>query len=187
MNLEQIAPIVEQIIKDTLQERRYPFGNTIKGIGNKIASGRLRDSITVNAVQNGNEQTLEITGAAYGNFVDLGRVAGRKDVPISAIMQWIGEKGIGIRNEKGQFVKGHSSFKKQYKNAKETGGILNLAFAIQKNIQKFGIRNYGEAGQGFIAASLQNLQNNRNLMSLLEETSLNELKSIIDKNFNTIE
>ena len=48
MDLEKIAPIIEQIIKETLEAKRYPFGFAkFQGTGNKVASGKLRDSVNV--------------------------------------------------------------------------------------------------------------------------------------------
>jgi len=182
MDLQVIAPVVEQIVKDTLRQRRYPFGNKITGVGNKVASGTLVDSVRVLPVRNGDQETLEIDIAAYGNFVDEGRQSGKQMVPVSAIMQWLLEKGIGIRDERGRFVKGHGKTRKSHKTAKKTGDILPIAFAIQKNIQKFGIRP-----AGFVQKSLENIQNNEKVINLLEQQSMNELLNIINTKFNTTE
>ena len=182
MNLEAIAPLIEQIVKDTLRERRYPFGRKITGVGNKIASSTLVNSVKVLPVKNGDQETLEIDIAAYGNFVDEGRQQGKPFVPITAITQWLTEKGIGIRDERGRFVKGHGKTRQSHKTAKKEGGILPIAFAIQKNIQKFGIRP-----SGFIQAFLENIQNNQKIMDLLEQQTMNELLNIINTKFNTIQ
>ncbi|CAB5212689.1 hypothetical protein UFOVP187_43 [uncultured Caudovirales phage] len=182
MDLNVIAPLVEQIVKDTLRQRRYPFGRKITGVGNKIASSNLVNSVKVLPVKNGDQETLEIDIAAYGNFVDDGRQPGKKMVPISAITQWLTEKGIGIRDERGRFVKGHGKTRQSHKTAKKEGGILPIAFAIQRNIQKFGIRS-----AGFVQASLENIQNNDKIINLLEQQSMNELLNIINTKFNTTE
>ena len=48
MDLEKIAPIIENILKKTLEQKRYPFGFAkYKGVGNKVASGKLKNSISV--------------------------------------------------------------------------------------------------------------------------------------------
>ena len=185
MNLEVIAPVIEQIVKDTLREKRYPFGTTVTGIGNKIASGTLVDSVQVVAAQEGQNQVLDINIAAYGNFVDLGRAPGRNRVPVEAIKIWMEEKGIGVRDVRGRYVQGHRKRAKSYKTGQE--GIYPIAFAIQKNIQKFGIRPHGQPDMGFIAAALNNMENSTKLISLLEETTLNELLTIINTKFNTTE
>ena len=58
MNLERLTPIVEQVFKQVLSENRYPFG--VKGgKGNKVASGRLRDSIKAVATK---DNTIIVLG-----------------------------------------------------------------------------------------------------------------------------
>ena len=149
MNLEEITPIIEKIVKDTLRERVYPFGgrqnSLYSGLSNKVSSGNLLNSVKVNIQKQDDFTGIEIDIAAYGMFVEEGRMPGKK-VPVSAIMQWLGEKGINVRNEKGRFVKGNRKFKKEYEEAKSNGKILPAAFAIQKSIEKFGIRasNFSE-------------------------------------------
>ena len=68
---------------------------------------------------------LEVEYMDYFKYVNLGRRKGGKYVPIKALLDWIKIRGIRRRDEKGRFVKGNQ---------------LSLAFAIQKNIHKFGIR-----------------------------------------------
>jgi hypothetical protein len=179
MNLEAIAPIIEKIVKDTLKERKYPFGHKVTGIGTKVASGNLVNSIRVNVTRNtNNEKTLEVVIPGYGQFVDQGRMAGDTPVPISAIMQWLSEKGIGIRDETGKFVKGHGETKRKYDRANKTGKVLPIAFAIQKGIEKWGIRR-----TGFVQESLNRLADNRKIMDLLENQTMQDLLNKINTNF----
>ena len=183
MNLEAIAPIIEKIVKDTLKERRYPFGFQGRtGLSNKVASGTLVNSVKVNVKNNNNINSLEIDIANYGNLVDEGRLPGKNGIPVEAIKIWLQEKGIGVRDERGRFVKGHGKTRQSHKTVKKEGGILPIAFAIQKNIQKFGIRP-----SGFVQASMENIQNNQKIMDLLEQQTMNELLNIINTKFNTIQ
>ena len=82
-----------------------------------IASGELLQSIriVVKEVVNG----IEIEGRflKYGVYVDRGRKAGTKKVPIDAILRWIRVKGIDLRGKR----------------------EVSVAFAIQHSIFKNGI------------------------------------------------
>jgi hypothetical protein len=120
MNLEEIAPIIEAIIKETLAQKRYPFGfDKIKGTGNKIASGKLYNSVTVTTAKTNDADIINIEMAEYYQWVQSGRLPRKNFVPINALLSWIKSRGIRGRDKKGRFIKDKS-----------------LAFAIQKNINK---------------------------------------------------
>ena len=127
MNLESIKPIVEQIVKDTLLERRYEYGFPAKGVSNKKATGGLVNSIKVVQIKENNTDILrvEMKDPNY-KFVEEGRAKG-KYVPIKAILKWMAQRGIGIRNEKGQFVK-------------DDAARTAAAFRISNSIRVNGIR-----------------------------------------------
>jgi hypothetical protein len=181
MHLQEIAPIIEQIFKDNLKQRKYPFGNKITGIGNKIASGTLYNSVKVNVTQmQQNDASLEISFDAYGEFVSEGRLPNKRKVPISAIMQWLQEKGIGVRDERGRFVKGHSRTRKKIKNANQKGEALPIAYAIQTNIYKFGIRR-----TGWIENSYLQVVNSEKIMNLLGDDAMQDLLNILNENLKT--
>ena len=126
MDLEKIAPIIETIMKKTLEQKRYPFGFAkFKGTGNKVASGKLRDSIKVVTKKvNEDETIIQVISEDYAQWVQSGRPPGKKGVPISKLEQWIKDRGLQGRDKKGQFIKRRS-----------------FAFAIQNNIKKFGIKD----------------------------------------------
>jgi hypothetical protein len=173
MNLEAIAPIIEKIVKDTLRERRYPFGHQGRsGLSNKVASGTLVNSVKVNLIQTNNVQTLELDIAGYGQFVNDGRVPGKKGIPLSAIMQWLNEKGIGVRDERGRFVKGHKEMAKSLKS----NDIHPIAYAIQKSIERFGIRS-----SGWIPIAMGKIQESQKIMGLLEGQAMADLIKIIEQ------
>ena len=125
MDLEKIAPIIEKIMKDTLEQKRYPFGFAkFKGVGNKVASGKLRDSISVKVVKvNEGESIIQVLTAEYAQWVQSGRLPGKKGIPVDALEKWIKERGLTGRDKKGRYIKRRS-----------------FAFAIQSNIKKFGIK-----------------------------------------------
>jgi hypothetical protein len=160
MDLEKIAPIIENILKKTLEQKRYPFGFAkFKGVGNKVASGKLRNSIKVNVVQKPNHSgIIEVLAEQYAQWVQSGRLPGKKGVPISAIENWIKSRGIKGRNKKGQFITNRS-----------------FAFAIQNNIKKFGIRP-----SNFLDVALETIGNDPKIMELLGDEAYEELINLIE-------
>ena len=121
--LSKFGELFTQYIKEEIEKKQYPYGNPVKGMGDKVASGKLLNSIQYSVdVQNG-DPTLVISYIDYFENVNLGRRKERKKVPISALVDWIKIRGIQGRNKKGRFIP-----------------RLSLAFAIQTNIYKFGIR-----------------------------------------------
>lgn len=159
MDLEKIAPILESIMKKTLEEKRYPFGFAkFRGVGNKVASGKLRDSISVNVVKvNEGETVIQVLSEEYAQWVQSGRLPGKKGVPISALEKWIKERGLTGRDKKGRFIKRRS-----------------FAFAIQSNIKKFGIRP-----SNFLDVVLETVANDPKIMELLEDGAYEELIDLI--------
>jgi hypothetical protein len=159
MDINRIAPVIKEVLQDTLSEKRYPFGfSKNRGIGDKVASGRLRDSVDVNVSQNRGNEVIEIYMESYGPFVQSGRLPGKKGVPISAIEQWIKDRKLLGRNKKGRFITRRS-----------------FAFAIQQNIKKFGIRP-----SNFLDISIQKLENDPRIIESLEESTFEELVNILE-------
>lgn len=169
MDLQRLAPIIEQIFKQVLSEQRYPFGNPgVKGLSNKVASGTLRNSIQ--AIQTDRE-TILILGPGglplnqtYGDGdkstgnINLGRRIGGKKVPINVLENWITQRGLVGRDKKGRFMTKRS-----------------FAFAIQTNINKFGIR-----ATNYIEIALDTLEQNRQLIEMVEQITVEEIIDIIE-------
>ena len=111
-------------IKKQIATRQFPYGNPQSGVGDKIASGMLYDSIQgeVEIGTDGNAYAV-LSYAEYFPYVNRGRKKEAKRVPIQALLEWIKIRGIKGRDKKGKFIKN-----------------MNLAFAIQTNIFKYGIR-----------------------------------------------
>lgn len=122
--LNKFGELFTQYIKEEIQKKQYPYGNPVKGMGDKVASGKLLNSIDydIETDTQGNP-ILVISYIDYFENVNLGRRKERKKVPISAILDWIKVRGLQGRNKKGRFIP-----------------RLSFAFAIQTNIYKFGIR-----------------------------------------------
>jgi hypothetical protein len=127
--LNKFGELFTQYIKEEIEKPQFPYapgyngGGNQRGFANKVASGRLLNSIQYSVdVQNG-DPTMVISYIDYFDNVNLGRRSKRKKVPISAILDWIGIRGIDGVNNRGEAMP-----------------RLSLAFAIQTNIYKFGIK-----------------------------------------------
>ena len=160
MNLEAIAPILEQIIKESLEEKRYPFGfANYKGVGNKVASGRLRDSVSVEVKQAAQGvNIISVMMEEYYQWVQSGRLPNKRYVPIGALISWIKSRRLKGRNKKGRYITDKS-----------------FAFAIQKNINKFGIRP-----SNFLDVSLEKIENDVRITELIGDASYEELINLIE-------
>lgn len=158
MDLNAIAPILEDIIRQSLYEKRYPFGfANYRGIGNKVASGTLARSIEVQVKENGNRTELQVLMEEYGQWVQSGRVPGKGYVPVGSLIKWIKERGLKGRNKKGKFITDKS-----------------FAFAIQKNIRKFGIRP-----ANFLDVSMEKIMADERITDLLGEAAYEDLINTI--------
>jgi DNA-binding ferritin-like protein (Dps family) len=122
--LNEYGKLFTGYLKKEIQKRQFPYGNPERGLGDKVASGKLLNSIDYEVItgSDGNP-TLEISYIDYFENVNLGRRREKKKVPINALLNWIKVRGLKGRNKKGQFIPN-----------------LSFAFAIQTNIFKFGIR-----------------------------------------------
>ena len=165
MDLEAIAPIIELIIKETLEEKRYPYGFAkFQGTSNKVASGRLRDSVKVTGSNEGTNYILQIIMLDYFQWVQSGRLPGKKFVPVGALIQWIKDRKLSIRNKKtGKFAK------------KTPDAIKSMAFAIQRNINKFGIKP-----ANFLDISIEKIMEDPRIQDLLEGATYDDLINAIE-------
>lgn len=160
MNLDEIAPIIEAKFKQALEEKRYAFGFAkYKGLSNKVASGSLRNSVTVTAENTGDGMDiLAISMNDYGKWVQSGRLPGKKGVPIDALEKWIKQRGLKGRDKKGRFITNRS-----------------FAFGIQKNIKKFGIRP-----SNWYDVAIESVLEDTEIINLLEGQSMEDLINAIE-------
>lgn len=158
MDLQAIAPILQETIQKVLSEKRYPFGFArYKGVGDKVASGKLKNSIQVQVKQERGISVLQVLAEDYLQWVNSGRLPNKKGVPIESIEQWIKERGLTGRNKKGRFIKRKS-----------------FAFAIQTNIKKFGIRP-----ANIIEYSIEDIMSDDRVIELIGDAAYEELVDVI--------
>jgi hypothetical protein len=117
-------------LKNAIEARRYPYGRkVVRDDGDKIASGTLYDSIQgeVEMDADGNPVAV-LYYADYFKYVNKGRKKETKKVPIPSLLEWIQIRGLRPRDRRGRFIENNLRNK------------TSLAFAIQTNIYKYGIR-----------------------------------------------
>jgi hypothetical protein len=126
--LNKFGELFTQYLKDSIEKKQFPYGNPQRGFGDKVASKKLLNSISYDVeIDTNGDPVLVLSYIDYFENVNWGRRPGKKKVPISAILDWIKIRGLKPKDYKGR---GRPS----------KLGQLSLAFAIQTNIYKFGIR-----------------------------------------------
>jgi hypothetical protein len=158
MDYDKVAEIVVDNLKKALEEKRYKFGNPPQGtrLGNKIASGKLQDSISAEVSSN----AIGIKMENYGQFVQSGRKKGEKGVPISALVKWIKDRNIRSKDLTDR----------------------QLAFAIQRNIKKFGIRP-----SNWFDVAIDNMFDDPRFIEVFETTVADDLELKIEEVIDILE
>lgn len=159
MDLQKLAPILEQIIIESLQEKVYPFGfSNYQGLGDKVASGRLRDSVEVTYVKDREGiEILMVIMEDYAQYVQSGRLGGKGKPPVQPLIEWIKSRGLKGRDKKGRFITDKS-----------------FAFAIRNNIGKFGIRP-----APFVDISVNKILNDQRFVDIIENATIEEINKIL--------
>jgi hypothetical protein len=174
MDLDAIAPIIAQIVKDSLNEKVYLFGAYQKGTTSRVASGKLRDSI--GAVVEDNKQGIQVIRVTalggkrledtYAYWLINDRQPG-KWANINAIKEWIyNKKSFRIRDYKtGQFL------------PKTEKNVDSVAFVIARSIGKFGFQN---KPKNFVEISIDKIMNNEQIIQIIEDATVDELLTQIE-------
>ena len=174
MDLDALAPIIAQIVKDSLNEKVYLFGAYQKGLTNRVASGRLRDSI--GAVVEDNKQGIQVIRVTalggkrledtYAYWLINDRQPG-KWANINAIKEWIiNKKSFRIRDYKtGQFL------------PKTEKNVDSVAFVIARSVGRFGFQN---KPKNFVEISIDKIMNNEQIIQIIEGATVDELLTKIE-------
>ena len=174
MDLDALAPIIADIVKESLNEKVYLFGAYQKGLTNRVASGRLRDSI--GAVVEDNKQGIQVIRVTalggkrledtYAYWLINDRQPG-KWANINAIKEWImNKKSFRIRDYKtGQFL------------PKTEKNVDSVAFVIARSIGKFGFQN---KPKNFVEISIDKIMKNEQIIQIIEDATVDELLTQIE-------
>lgn len=160
--MQYFATMYQAMMKEALLKKIYPYGNPEqKGVGDKFASGNLYNSITAYVeIGSDGQPGIVVEYLDYYNYVNIGRKKGIRKVPTSSILDWMRIRGIKPNaqfkinslayaiNKKRENDNKHKLPLDVLRNWIREKGIqideeksnLALAFAIQTNIFKYGIR-----------------------------------------------
>ena len=177
MDLDALAPIIADIVKESLSEKVYLYGRKEKGLTSRVASGSLRNSI--GAVVEDNKQGIQVIKLtalngqpltntyAYWLINDRNGGGEGKFANINAIKEWIiNKKSFRIRDYKtGQFL------------PKTEKNVDSVAFVIARSIGKFGFQN---KPKNFVEISIDKIMNNEQIIQIIEEATYDELLSKIE-------
>ena len=178
MDLDALAPIIADIVKESLNEKVYLFGAYQKGLTSRVASGRLRDSI--GAVVEDNKQGIQVIRVTalggkrledtYAYWLINDRqpgASGGGGVFRPAIEQWImNKKSFRIRDYKtGQFL------------PKTEKNVDSVAFVIARSIGRFGFQN---KPKNFVEISIDKIMNNEQIIQIIEGATVDELLNKIE-------
>jgi hypothetical protein len=174
MDLDALAPIIADIVKQSLNEKVYLYGAYQKGLTNRVASGKLRDSI--GAVVEDNKQGIQVIRITalggkrledtYAYWLINDRQPG-KWANINAIKEWImNKKSFRIRDYKtGQFL------------PKTEKNVDSVAFVIARSIGKFGFQN---KPKNFVEISIDKIMKNQQIIQIIEDATIDELLTKIE-------
>jgi hypothetical protein len=176
MNLEQVAPIIENIVKESLSEKVYLYGRFQKSLTSRVASGRLRSSIKAVIIDNKQGvQSIQIQAFgqplsntyAYWLANDRKANGGGGYANIGAIEEWIKNKqSFKIRDLKtGKFL------------PKNDKNIKNTAFLVARSIGRFGYQN---KPKNFVEISYEKILNNPQINALIEQATYDDLLNAIE-------
>ena len=182
-----IKKFVDEIKKQIIT-KQFPYapgyngGGTTRGVGDKKATGQLYNSIKGDVEMGKDGPYAVLSYVDYFKYVNEGRRPNVRRVPIKDLLDWIKIRGVRFRNEKGRFKKGSN---------------LNMAFAIQTNIFKYGVKpaNIYDKGLDGIEDYFVDFPNNlppdlraagqhlfeamaEDINVFVEQTITNEIKSI---------
>jgi hypothetical protein len=126
--LNEYALAVVERAQSNLRIKRRVRGKTV----NRVASGRLLNSLYYNLKIRYNKPTIDFTvsndeAGKYADVIEFGRRPGARMPPVKPIEDWIRIKRLKLRNRQGEFIKSTES------------NIKSAAFAIAKSIGKNGI------------------------------------------------
>jgi hypothetical protein len=206
VDIETITTIMDDVLKGVLDLKEYPYSAKQRfGTGNKVATGSLRASIMVVPTSSKGVISFQIFANDYFQWVQSGRAAGKKGVPIDAILDWMSARGIfatDVSNVKYKslqsqvstaYIINRSRIKKGKKALpmkvlldwiKEKNVRFNIdlqrgmAFAIQKNIKEFGILPANIEDKFY-----DNLESSPIFIDALEQYTFQQFENMVDNIF----
>jgi len=167
MDLSKVAPIIEEIVKESLSDKVYLYGRFQKSLTSRVATGNLRNSIK--AVVKGNKQGLQVIQVQAFNQPLSNTYAYwlANDRKPNAIQEWIkNKKSFRIRDFKtGKFLP---------KNEKN---IKNTAFVVARSIGRFGYQN---KPKNFVEISYDKILKDQRITTLMEDALYDDVLNALE-------
>ena len=178
MDLDALAPIIADIVKESLSKKVYYYGRFQRGPGNRVASGTLMRSI--GAVVEDNRQGIQIIRItaldgkrledtyAYWLINDRKPGATKKDGKFrKSIEEWIEKKNSFIIKD----FKTGQTLPKTEKNIKQ------VAYVVARSIAKFGFQN---VPKNFIEVSIDTIMKDPRITQIIEDATYDDLLTKIE-------
>lgn len=170
MDLEQIQPILESIIRYELTLNQFKAGR-YGPITNRVNTGKLRSSISSYiGLDSDGVQYIQVTSfgqplnkygpGLYFRNVNDGRRPGKKQPPPEVLEKWVKERITTIKEVNG---------------VKPT--VKQLAFLIGRSISKYGIKPTNIIDLSFDV--LEDISKNKQIIEILEGQTIEDLFTAI--------
>lgn len=177
MDLEALAPIIEEIVKSSLNEKAYQYGNPTKGMTNRVATGNLMNSIKAEVVEN--EPGIAIIQlTAFGKRIEdtyaYWLVNDRKPGAspkgggfIKSIKQWIyDKKSFTIKD-----------FKTGKTLPKDEKNVNRVAFLVARSIKENGYKN---TPKNFVTISFEKIMADPRILQIVGDAAIEDLIDVIE-------
>lgn len=168
MDLEALSSIIEDIIKESLNQKVYEFGHPTKGVTNRVATGNLRNSIKAQVEETEpGVQIIQITAFGkrledtYAYWLINDRKPGRFP-NVNAIKEW-------IRNKKSFRIR---DFKTGRYLPKDDKNIDRVAYLIGRSMQRFGFQN---KPNNFVTISFDKILSDQRVIDLVADEAIEDL------------
>jgi hypothetical protein len=172
MDLDALAPIIEEIVKESLSDRVYMYGRTGGGKTNRVASGTLRNS--VKAKVQPNKQGIQVIQLqalgkpminTYAYWLVNDRGPG--NVAKGVIEEWImNKKSFRIRDMKtGRYL------------PKNETNIKRVAYVIRRSMKTFGFKNQPK---NFWEISVDKIFSDPRITEIIQEATFEDLLKLIE-------
>lgn len=173
MDLDALLPIIDEIVKESLNDKVYIYGRYQRSTTRRVATGNLKNSIK--SVIQDNKQGVQIIqlqafgqplSNTYAYWLINDRKAGKRP-PTSDIAEWIkNKKDFKIRDMKtGQFL------------PKNDKNIKSVAYVVARSIGQFGYQNQPK---NFVQISYQKILDNPQIREIIAEATYDDLLNIIE-------
>jgi len=173
MDLEALAPIIEEIVKSSLMQKSYQFGHPVKGMGNRVATGNLMNSIKAQVEETEpGIQAIQITAFGkrledtYAYWLIEDRKPG-KFPNVDAIKDWIrNKKSFRIRDLKtGRYL------------PKDEKNVNRVAFLVGRAMKENGFQNKPE---NFITISINKIIEDPRVMEIIGDAAVEDLINTLE-------